>query len=274
MIGSLPPALLHAGVAFQWTSFTIHPSTLIGLAALGALYAWAAVRFPDPPSGPRRFAFGAGLVTILLSLNGPVHDLSDSYLFSAHMVQHLVLTLIAPALLIGGTTASMLRPLLRNRAIRSTAERLTKPIPAFAIFNVVLIAWHLPVMYELAMRNHAVHIVQHLMFIAAAVIMWWPILGTVPELPRLPYPGQMLYAFLMTLPMGMLSIFITYADTLMYPAYAAAPRVIGLTPLEDQRLGGLIMWVPGGLFFLGVMSVVFFRWAAAEGGPEAAAAPR
>ena len=272
MIGSLPPALLHAGVAFRWNSFTLHPSTLIGLAALGALYAWAASRFPEPPSIPRRVAFGAGLVLIFLSLNGPVHDLSDSYLFSAHMVQHLVLTLIAPALLLGGTSASMLRPPLRNRAVRSAAERLTKPIPAFAIFNIVLIAWHLPVVYELAMRNHTVHIVQHLMFIAAAVLMWWPILGTVPELPRLPYPGQMLYAFLMTMPMGMLSIFITYADTLLYPAYAAAPRVIGLTPLEDQRLGGLIMWVPGGLFFLGVMSVVFFRWSAAEGGPEPASA--
>lgn len=272
MIGALPPALLHAGVAFRWTSFTVHPSTLIGLAALGALYAWAAIRLPEPPSVPRRVAFGTGLLVILLSLNGPVHDLSDSYLFSAHMLQHLVLTLIAPALLLGGTTASMLRPLLRHRAVRALAERVTKPIPAFAIFNITLLVWHLPVVYDMAMRSHGVHILQHLMFIATSVLMWWPILGTVPELPRLPYPGQMLYAFLMTLPMGMLSIFITYADTLLYPAYAAAPRVVGLSPLEDQRLGGLIMWVPGGLFFLGVMSVVFFRWAAEEGGPSPASA--
>ena len=261
MIVGVPPALLHAGVQFEWDRFTVHPSTIIGLAALGALHAWAASRASVKPSTTRRALFWTGLVTIFLSLNGPIHDLSDSYLFSAHMTQHLVLTLIAPPLLLAGVTADMLRPALRNRGVSALARRVTPAPAAFVIFNLVLLAWHLPVLYNAAMRSHEVHIIQHLMFMAASVIMWWPIMSPLPELPRLPYPGQMLYAFLMTLPMGMVSIFITYADTLLYPAYASAPRVLGLSPLEDQRLGGLIMWIPGGFFFLGVLSVAFFRWA-------------
>ena len=133
------------------------------------------------------------------------------------------------------------------------------------IFNLVVAAWHLPPIYNTAMANHGVHIAQHLMFMAAAVIMWWPLMSPLPELPRIAYPAQMLYCFLMTIPMSIVSIYITMADAALYPAYAAAPRIWGLSPMEDQLIGGLIMWVPGSLFFLGVMSVVFFKWSARRG---------
>src|SRR5438270_650375 len=103
-----------------------------------------------------------------------------------------------------------------------------------------------------AMAHHDVHIVQHLMFLAAAVIMWWPILSPLPELPRLSYPGQMLYLFLMTIPMSIVAVCITYADSVVYPFYASAPRVWGISPMNDQMIGGLIMWVPGGLYFFAV----------------------
>jgi cytochrome c oxidase assembly factor CtaG len=126
---------------------------------------------------------------------------------------------------------------------------------------VVLAAWHLPPMYNLAMAHHEVHIAQHLMFISASVIMWWPILSPLPELPRLSYPGQMLYCFLMVIPMSIVSIYIAMADSILYPAYASAPRLWGISPMMDQQMGGLIMWIPGGLFFYGVMTVVFFKWA-------------
>jgi putative membrane protein len=102
------------------------------------------------------------------------------------------------------------------------------------------------------------------MFLTGAVLMWWPLLSPLPELPRLSYPGQMLYSFLMTLPMTVVSIFIVYADHVLYPAYASAPRLWGLSPLEDQRLGGLIMWIPGGLFFYLLTSLIFFRWTASQ----------
>jgi putative membrane protein len=262
-------AVLHPIARIGWTNWSIHPSTVIGIAALGALYFWRArqadaSRGEERPSRGREIAFVTGLAVVFLSLNGPLHDLSDGYLFSAHMVQHLLLTLVAMPLLVIGTSGWMLRPLLAGPAVASLARRLTSPIACFLIFNIIVAAWHLPPLYNTAMAHHSVHIVQHLMFMAAAVLMWWPLLSPLPELPRLPYPGQILYCFLMSIPMSIVAIYVAMADGVLYPAYASAPRVWGLSPLQDQQIGGLIMWIPGGLFFLLVMSVVFFKWSSQE----------
>jgi len=260
--------LLHTGARISLTSFTVHPSTVIGIAALAALYEWrarAGRRASRPP-------FYAALTVLFLSLNGWLHDLSDSFLFSAHMVQHLLLALAVAPLMIMGTPGWMLRPLLELRGVRSLARWVTRPIPAFAIFNIVVAAWHLPPLYNTAMAHHSVHIVQHLMFLVASVLMWWPVLSPLSELPRLSYPGQMLYLFLMTIPMSIVSVAIAYSDTLLYPAYATAPRIWGLTPMIDQMLGGLIMWIPGGLYFFAIISVVFFRWQQREGAESTEAA--
>lgn len=272
-------SLLHPAQQISLTNWTVHPSTVAGLVALGGLYAWRARvaergargatpvrRGPDgdAPSGAQRAAFFGALLVIFCSLNGPLHDLSDYYLFSGHMVQHLLLTLVVPPLLVYGTPGGMLRPALRNRAVAALARRVTKPISCFVIFNVVIAAWHLPPLYNLAMRHHPVHIAEHLMFMASAVIMWWPYLSPLPELPRLAYPGQMLYSFLMSLPMSIVAIYITMADHVLYPAYSSAPRIWGISPLQDQQIGGLIMWIPGGLFFYVVMTFVFFKWAARQ----------
>ena len=140
------------------------------------------------------------------------------------------------------------------------ARWATKPIRCFAIFNVVVAGWHLPPLYNYALAHHRVHIVQHLMFLAASVLMWWPVLSPLPELPRLNYPGQMLYLFLLSIPMAIVAVYISYADGLLYPMYASAPRIWGITPMNDQLIGGLIMWIPGGFFFYTIISVVFFRW--------------
>src|SRR5687767_4677697 len=218
-------AMLHPVTDLSLTRFTVHPSTVIGLAALGGLYAWRISRLArtpgaDVPTGPQRLAFFSALFVVFLALNGPLHDLSDEYLFSAHMVQHLVLTLVFPPLLLRGLTDGMLRGLL-DAPVLGTALRLaTRPVWCFVLFNVVLAAWHLPPLYNTAMRYHAVHILQHLMFMAASVLMWWPILSPVPSLPRLPYAGQMLYCFLMSIPMSLVSVYIVYAGTILYPAYA------------------------------------------------------
>ncbi|MDQ8168940.1 MAG: cytochrome c oxidase assembly protein, partial [Gemmatimonadota bacterium] len=219
----------------------------------------AAAAPPGPTSG-QRLSFVASLLLLFLTLNGPLHDLSDFYLFSGHMVQHLILTLIVPPLMIVGTPGWMLRPLLRRPALFALARRSTTIGACFAIFNIVLAFWHLPPMYNLALANHPIHIVQHLMFIAASVLMWWPLTSPLPELPRAPYPAQMLYCFVMVIPMSVISIYIAMADTLLYPAYAVAPRILGITPMMDQQYGGLIMWIPGGVFFYAVMTVVFFKW--------------
>jgi len=263
--------LLHVGASISLTSFTVHWSTVIGLALFAALYEWRArVTAGLAMRRSQRVLFYAGVATIFFSLNGWLHDLSDFYLFSAHMVQHLLLTVLVPPLLIAGTPGPMLRPALRLRGVGVVVRFLTNPKTCFVTFNVVLAAWHLPPLYNTAMAHHGVHIVQHLMFMAAAVLLWWPILSPLPELPRLPYPMQMLYLFLTTIPMSIVAVYITYGGTLLYPAYAAAPRIAGLSPLQDQLLGGLIMWIPGGLVFFAVISVIFFRWQS-HGGLDSAA---
>lgn len=263
----MPVLFLHPYVDLSQGGFTVHWSTVFGLLALFALYQWRAAvqRRRDPaqrPGARRQASFITGLLVMFLALNGPLHDISDFYLFSGHMVQHLVLTIVTPPLLLAGTPGWMFRPALRSRVVAAVARAITTPRAAFAIFNLVLIAWHLPPLYNSAMYYHEVHIAQHLMFLVAAVIVWWPLLSPLPELPRLSYPGQMLYSFLLTLPMTMISIFIVYADHVLYPAYASAPRLWGLSPLEDQRLGGLIMWIPGGLFFYALTTTIFFKWTA------------
>jgi putative membrane protein len=261
-----PIALLHIGARISWTSFTVHPSTVIGLVALGALYYWRVRAHREEPIGTRRpVLFGTSLVLMFFSLNGWLHDLSDSYLFSAHMIQHLALAMAVAPLMIMGTPGWMLRPLLRVRAFERLGQAASNPISAFAIFNIVLIGWHLPPLYNAAMEHHDLHIVQHLLLLAASVIMWWPVLSPMPELPRLSYPGQMLYLFLMTIPMSIISASIAYSGELLYPFYAAAPRVMRLSPMEDQMIGALIMWIPGGLYLFAVISVIFFQWQKAGG---------
>src|SRR3954469_9324977 len=139
--------LLHPAARLAVTDFTVHPSTVIGIAGLGALYHWRAGTRPagsgdQSPSPAQRATFFGALALIFFSLNGWLHDLSDGYLFSAHMVQHLVLTLVAPPMLVMGTPGWMLRPALRWRGVGPAARWLTAPTCCFAIFNVVLIGWH------------------------------------------------------------------------------------------------------------------------------------
>jgi len=266
-------ALLHTGATLSPSRFTVHASTVVGIAALAALYVWrarAAARQGYVLGRGELALFTIALATMFLSLNGWLHDLSDSYLFSAHMVQHLVLALVVAPLLIMATPGWMLRPALEWRPVAVVARWVTDPFRSYAIFNVVMCAWHLPPLYNLAMAHHPVHIVQHLMFLVAAVLMWWPILSPLPELPRLAYPLQMLYLFLMSIPMSIVAVYIAYADSVLYPAYATAPRIWGISPMQDQLIGGLIMWIPGGLFFFAVISVIFLRWQQ-HGGDETVA---
>lgn len=253
-------ALLHPIVDLTWWRWSIHPSTVVGIAALGALYLWGAARLRRNPTRAQKIYFFSGLVVMFASLNGPLHDLSDDYLFSAHMVQHLLLTLAIPPLLLAGVPDWMLRRPLATGFIAPVARFFTRAPIAFVVFNLVLAGWHLPPLYNAAMANHNIHILEHLMFMAAAVLMWWPLLSQLPELPRLAYPGQMLYTFLMSIPMSIIAIYIAMSDHALYPAYSAAPRVLPISPLDDQLLGALIMWIPGGIIFYIIMTVVFFKW--------------
>jgi putative membrane protein len=269
---SMLAILLHPGAAdFSWTRFTTHPSILLGCVLFAALYLYAV--------GPLRRRHGwagsidrksvawfmLGVFVMFIALNGPIHDLGDNYLFSAHMIQHLMITLIMPPLLLAGTPAWLYRPLLRRRWIWHTARVLTAPLVAFALYNVVLAIWHLPYFYGWALEDHNVHIVQHLMFMAAAVIVWWPAVNPVPELTRLQPPIRLLYLFALGIPMSIISALITLSSNVLYPWYDAAPRVFeNLSALDDQQLGGLIMWVPGMMVYWTAISILFFRWSRSE----------
>ncbi len=247
--------------AAPWGGWDLHPSVVLGLVLLGGLYVhWGGLKAPRR----RVTAFTAALLVLGLALNGPLHRLSDSYLFSAHMVQHLVLTLVFPPLLLYGTPPSVVRPLLRPRQVLAFARGATRPLTAGALFSVPITLWHVPAFYEAALEHHPLHILQHLVFLATAVIMWWPLLSPVPELPRASYPTQLLYLFALGLPMSLAGALITLADRVLYPFYQTAPRVWGLTPLAEQQLGGLLMWVVGTLYLWCAATVVWFRWAMRE----------
>ena len=247
----------------SWQRWDLHPSVIVGLALLGGLYVYL-----GGLAAPRRrvASFGAALLVLGVSLNGPLHNLSDGYLFSAHMVQHLVLTLVFPPLLLYGTPAWVVRPLLQPRWVYGLARRATRPLAAGVLFSAPITLWHFPQFYEAALEHHVLHIVQHLVFLATSVLMWWPVLSPTPELPRASYPTQLLYLFALGLPMSLAGALITLSGDVLYPFYAAAPRAWegGPAPLADQQLGGLVMWVGGTIYLWAAATVVWFRWSARE----------
>ena len=252
--------------------FEIFPSILVGCLYLLGAY-WLAVgparrRFGWPEGandGLRAASWVTAILIIFFSLNGPLHEWSDNYLFSAHMVQHLLLMLIMPPFLIWGLPPWLIRKALQLRAVYLPARFLTHPVVAFLAYNGVFIFWHFPEMYNWAMMDHTIHIIQHLSFMVVAVMMWWPIMTPVQELQRIP-PGPVLMAwiFLFGIPGTIVSAMITLSNDVLYSWYAAAPRITSLSALEDQRLGGLIMWIPGMLVFWVAITAVFFRWTGYE----------
>jgi putative membrane protein len=256
------PALL---LEWNWD-----PSILIGLTLFVGAYSavanvWRA-RFVDaqPVTRAQCVWFMLGALTIFVALASPLDEWSDRYLFSAHMTQHLLLTLVAPPLLLIGTPGWMLRPFLRVPLIAQGARVLTMPLVAFALFNGNFLLWHLPTLYEATLQNTTIHIVEHLLFMATGVLNWWVILSPLSELPALPAPAQILYLFLSAVPATILGAIFVFAPDALYPTYAAAPRVFGMSANDDQIVSGLIMAMPGGMIYLLALSIVFFAWMARE----------
>ena len=261
--------MLNAQVPLRWP---IEPSIVIAtLLLLGAYFAaatrWRA-RFPDSRPVPpgRMVAFLAALATLQVALQTPLADLSDSYLFSAHMIEHMLLTLVLPPLLLLGVPDWMLRPVLvRFPFVLTLGRILTQPLVAYVLFNAIFLVYHLPTFYDLSLAMPLAHIFFHQLFIATAVLTWWPVLSSLRELPPLSPPLRLLYLFAQTLPSGILGALFAFSDTALYAQYADAPRVwTALTPVADQQLGGVIMWVIGGTFLLGAFILVFLRWALAS----------
>jgi putative membrane protein len=259
------------GEAFSWSEWRVYPSFMAGWLLLGGGYFLLVGplrhRFAGSAPVPAKkvASFVTGLLLMFVALQGPMHELSDYFLFSAHMVQHLVLILVMPPFLLYGTPDWALRPLVRRRWMGRLARALTFPLVAFALNNAIFLAWHFPGPYDLMMRDHGVHVAMHLMIMVTGTIMWWPVMSPLPELPRIAPVLQMVYLFLVGIPMMISAALITFSQTELYTWYVEAPRVLPeLSTLEDQRLGGVIMWVPGGLTLWLAITLVYFRWTQRE----------
>ena len=219
-------------------------------------------------------ALCGALGTVVLAATGPLHELSERSLVSAHMLQHLLLTLVVPPLLLAGTPGRFFLPALRLRPIATIGRTLTRPLPALATFSVVFAAWHVPFLYEWALRRHGMHAVEHSLLVASALLLWWPVLSPLPEWPRLQPAAQLLYLFVAGIPMVPVAAFLTLTDRILYPFYGEAPWQWGLSPLADQRLGGVLMWLGGPMVFLIAMTIVYFRWMGRDAEPAVAAPAR
>ena len=196
---------------------------------------------------------------MFLALVSPLDELGDSYLFSAHMVQHLFLTIVGSPLLVLGTPGWLVEPLLRKPVVFRIARVLTFPALAFVLYNFDFWLWHVPILYNATLENQNIHILEHVTFIVFGVIYWWPVFSPSALLPRLSMGGQVLYLFLSGMPTVALGAGLTFFPPL-YAPYLAAPRIWGLSAATDQQLGGLIMWVPGNIVYILIASVLFIRW--------------
>ena len=230
---------------------------------------WLAIRHwgprhvsPGEPSATRgqKAAFYLGVLTIWLAADWPVHELAEERLMSVHMVQHLLLSLVAPPLLLLGTPGWLLRTLLRPRWLAAVVRALARPFPALLLFNAFIAFSHWPLIVEAALRSELIHFGLHAALVSTALLMWMPVLSPMFEIPRLRYPNQMLYLFAQSIVPTVPASFLTFADGPIYPFYGIAAPLIGVDPVVDQRIAGLIMKIVGGFILWGFIAVLFFRW--------------
>jgi putative copper resistance protein D len=258
------------------TAWRLELPVLVGIGITAAAYGWAARRVSRAhpanrhPTG-RTVAFTGGLAVIGLALVSPIEAYEGS-LFSVHMVQHLLLELVAaPLLLLGGPITLALRaatPPVRRRLLAVLQSRLAHvlafPVVAWLVFAAVNWGWHFSTLYDQALESSPLHHLQHATFLAAALLFWWPVLGVDPSPWRMPHPVRLLYLFLALPQNSFLGVALLSARDVLYAHYATNARTWGPSALEDQQLGGTIMWVGGDLAFLAGMAVVVALWVAHE----------
>jgi putative membrane protein len=248
-----------------WLTWGLEPRVIAPLAISAILYARGIARLwrgGHAGRGVRRWeaaCFGAGWLALAVALVSPLHPWG-SVLFSAHMTQHEILMLVAaPLLVLGRPVVASLKALpsdwARAMARRSrrpwwarTWATLTKPFVAWLIHAAVLWAWHAPALFQATIDDEFVHALQHLSFFLSALLFWWAVLHDPNR--AVGYGVAVLSMFTTALHSGLLGALITLAKSLWYPAYRGTTASWGLTPLQDQQLGGLIMWVPACLVYV------------------------
>jgi putative membrane protein len=271
--GAEAPSPQFPGVLFEWR---FEPVALAMLMLAAAAYAWAARRVARDHPGNRHprwrtALFMSGLAVIAVALLSPV-EAYEGLLFSVHMVQHLLLELVAAPLLLAGApitlTLRVASPPIRRALLRVLHSRVVRalsfPVIAWLLFAAVNWGWHFSTLYNDALEIPALHYLQHATFLGAALLFWWPVLGADPSPWRLPHPVRLLYLFLAMPQNSFLGVALMSTTTVLYPHYLTNGRTWGPSPLEDQQLGGVIMWVAGDVCFLAGMAVVVALWMAHE----------
>jgi putative membrane protein len=257
----------------QLPPWEAHPDTWLLVAALGAGYAVAVLRL-----GPRFAVAGQravtrlqvtswclGLVALLVAADWPVHDLAEHSTYSVHMVQHLILSLLAAPLLLLGTPAWLARWLLGPPSRRfEVVRRLARFLPALIVFNVVLVLTHWPAVVDASLQHHGLHFLVHALIFVSSLLVWMPLLSPLPEIPRLSPPSRMAYLFLQSVVPTVPASFLTFGTSVLYKYYAHRASVFGLSSVQDQQVAGLIMKIGAGILLWSLIAVTFFQWAADE----------
>lgn len=272
--GTPAPAPSLPGVLLAWR---LDPVVIAGLLATAAAYFWAVRRVGaahprNPHPALRTWLFSAGLATIGLALLSPI-EAYEGALFSVHMAQHMLLELLAAPLLLAGAPITLaLRvasPSVRRRILAVLQGRVVHaisfPVVAWVLFAAVNWGWHFSDLYDQALENALLHHLQHATFLGAALLFWWPAIGADPSPWRLPHPVRILYLFLAMPQNSFLGVALMSASTVLYPHYVTNQRSWGIPPLDDQALGGVLMWVVGDVAFLVGMMVVVALWMRHEG---------
>lgn len=267
--GAEAPTPSFPSVLLEWR---FDPTAIVPLVLVAALYAWAVRRVDAAHPGNRHPAhrtwlFMAGLVAIAVALTSPI-EAYEGLLFSVHMIQHMLLELVAAPLLLAGAPITLaLRvssPRVRRGLLAVLQSRVVHvisfPVIAWVLFAAVNWGWHFSTLYDQALENELLHYFQHATFLGAALLFWWPAIGADPSPWRLPHPMRLFYLFLAMPQNSFLGVALLQTSTVLYPHYVTNGRTWGPSPLEDQHLGGVLMWVVGDMAFLAGMAVVVALW--------------
>jgi putative membrane protein len=252
-----------------------HPDVWLLVIVLEGAYLWAVSRWrPEPmpgsehdePAVTRRQItwYTLGVVAVWAASDWPIHDIAERYLFSVHMFQHMLISLVAPALLLLGMPSWLLRRVIAPRPINWAVRTLARPFFALVIFNAVIVFTHWPVVVDGVLGHHSLHFLSHALLFGAAVLMWWPVVSPLPEMPTLSYPGRMVYLFLQSIVPTVPASFLTFGSSPLYHFYEHVPRLWSVSVMTDQQIAGLIMKLGGGAILWSVLAVVFFKWFALE----------
>lgn len=254
------------GIPWRW-SWQAYPGVWIMVLALAATYArWTSPlrssdRSTERTSRARRVGGWIGVVLIWASLDWPGGPLGTGYLASVHAVQFLLLGMIAPPLLLRGLDAGRVAAMIHRDGVASRViTAVTKPLLAMVAFTVVMLATHAPGAVDLLMRAQAGAFLLDMAWFVSGLVFWWPIVVDLPVRRHFGPPMQILYLFAGTQAHLYLSMWLLLAAFPAYGIYELAPRVTGLSAMEDQQVAGGLLLLVGGTYVLAVISVLFFRW--------------